>query len=173
MEEVFDARIHEGLTASAKDRNSVFFRAKDSEAALDTTVSRMIILEASGAYLNNHIHIPKTLDAVSIRIYNGDSLTSLLCVNFLNLALRDIFCQKCVHKLEGCSHLVFGPPRKQSAPFEHSAGMTQTYPAVERGPWRGEQRHMQFQGLSEISSVLPTNAAKTNILTHLSSTEDS
>ena len=60
-------------------------------------------------YLNDHVDISETFDALSVVVQNSDSVTSLLCFNVLDFAFGDVLCQKFVHELQGVRNLLLGP----------------------------------------------------------------
>ena len=60
-------------------------------------------------YLNDHVDIPETFDALSVVVQNSDSVTSLLCFNVLDFAFGDVLCKKFVHELQGVRNLLLGP----------------------------------------------------------------
>ena len=62
-----------------------------------------------GGYLDDHVGVPETLDALSVVVQNSDSVPSLLHFNVLNFAFRNVLGQKFIHELQRVRDLLLGP----------------------------------------------------------------
>ena len=67
------------------------------------------VQQVGRGYLDNHVSISETLDALSVVVQNSDSLAGLLRINVLNFAFGDILFQELIHELQGVRDLVLGP----------------------------------------------------------------
>ena len=65
--------------------------------------------QGGGGYLDDHVSIPETLDAMGFIVQNSDPVPSFLRFNVLYFAFGNVLGQKVIHELQGVRYLLLGP----------------------------------------------------------------